>query len=411
MSSPINKSEEFVYKVCRRSFLALWSYANPKGKQGKELCDILVVCDPDVIVISVKEIGVTDSGDMFTDGQRWLRRAITKSATQIYRAERWIKTASHVLRKDGSEGLPLPDVPQRRIHRVAIALGGDRKVPIQFGNFGKGFVHVFDGVAFQVIMSELDTITDFIEYLSAKEEMYQAKVETTFHGGEEDLLALYLHHGRKFPRNYAHLVISDDLWSGFRSRAEYRAKKEADKDSYVWDKLIEVLAEFALEEKMEFGKTLSENEVVLRCLAHEDRFARRLLSVSFKTFLERARAGEVRARVMSSPSGVGYVFFAAPPEQARELRMAELANRCFIARNESRDCITIIGIGLNVKPAKEGFATDLCLLSMPTWTEEDRHHAERMKAELGYFKAPRVSRLASDEYPNSQSPFQKSLTS
>lgn len=401
MSLPINRSEEFVYRVCRRSFLALWSYANPRGKQGKELCDILVVCDPDIVIISVKEIGVTDSGDIAIDWNRWLRRAIGKSVTQVYRAERWIKNAARVIRSDGSDGLPLPDASQRKIHRIAVALGGDGKFPIQFGDFGKGFVHVFDGISFQIIMSELDTITDFIEYLSAKEEIYQAKVETTFHGGEEDLLALYLHHGRKFPMNYDHLVIGDDLWSGFRSKPEYRAKQEADEDSYIWDRLIELLTEFVLEEKMEFGKTLSENEIVLRRLAREDRFARRLLSSSFKKFLELARAGEIRARMTSSPSGVGYVFFAAPPEYNRKLRIAELGTRCFIARNELQDCVTIVGIGLNVKRAKKGFATDLCLLSLPTWTHEDRQHAERMKVELGYFKAPRVSRVSSDEYPQS----------
>ncbi len=228
---------------------------------------------------------------------------------------------------------------------------------------------------------------------------YEAGIETTFHGSEEDLLAFYLHHGRKFPRNYDHWVIGDEFWSGFTRRPEYRAKKEADGDSYIWDRLIEHLAEFVLEGKMEFGKTLSENEIVLRCLAREDRLARRVLSGSFKEFLELARAGKVSARMGSSPSGIGYVFFAAPPDYDRKSRIAELGNRCFIARNELRDCTTIIGIGTNVKRATQGFATDLCLFSAPTWTDKQRQHAERMKAELGFFKAPRVSKLTADEYP------------
>ncbi len=171
MSQPINRSEEFVYQICRRSFLSVWNYANPRGKKNKELCDILVVCDPDIIIFSVKEIGLTDSGDVSIDWKRWLRRAVKSSAKQIYRAERWIKSASHIVRNDGSEGLAIPDAPQRKIHRVAVALGGDGKVPIQFGDFGKGFVHVFDGMSFQIIMREVDTIADFIEYLSAKEEL------------------------------------------------------------------------------------------------------------------------------------------------------------------------------------------------------------------------------------------------
>jgi len=53
---PVNRTEEFVLGVCQNSFLSLWCYNNPRGKKGKELCDILVICAPDVIIISVKEV-------------------------------------------------------------------------------------------------------------------------------------------------------------------------------------------------------------------------------------------------------------------------------------------------------------------------------------------------------------------
>jgi len=49
--APLNRSEAFVLGVCQQSFLSLWCYNNPRSKPGKELCDILVICDPDVIVI------------------------------------------------------------------------------------------------------------------------------------------------------------------------------------------------------------------------------------------------------------------------------------------------------------------------------------------------------------------------
>lgn len=62
MNQLFNDSEQFVYDICRKSFLSLWSYANPLGKNLKELCDTLIVCDPDIIIISVKNIQITDSG-------------------------------------------------------------------------------------------------------------------------------------------------------------------------------------------------------------------------------------------------------------------------------------------------------------------------------------------------------------
>ena len=131
-----NKSEEFVYQACRHSFLSLWSYANPKGKDGhKELCDILVVCDPDIVIVSVKEITFTNSGNISTDLKRWWKRAIESSVKQIYGAERFIQKTSYVIRSDGKLGLPFPKMNERRIHRIAVALGGKSRLPIPFGNF------------------------------------------------------------------------------------------------------------------------------------------------------------------------------------------------------------------------------------------------------------------------------------
>jgi hypothetical protein len=51
----MNKAELLVYRLCRKSFLSLWSYMNPRRKpSGKELCDVIVVCEPDVLIVSVK---------------------------------------------------------------------------------------------------------------------------------------------------------------------------------------------------------------------------------------------------------------------------------------------------------------------------------------------------------------------
>ena len=185
MNQLFNESEQFVHDLCKKSFLSLWSYANPLGKASKELCDVLIVCDPDVIIISVKDIRITDSGNVSTDWNRWRKRAIDTSINQVYGAERWIEKTLHVVRSDGSVGIAFPEKKVRRVHRVAVALGGEGKAPIRFGDFGKGFVHVFDRVSLEVIMGELDTIEDFIQYLSAKEELYHSGREMLFHGGKK----------------------------------------------------------------------------------------------------------------------------------------------------------------------------------------------------------------------------------
>lgn len=43
------------------------SYPNPHGKESKELCDVLVVCSPDIITVSVKDIRASESGNLSVD--------------------------------------------------------------------------------------------------------------------------------------------------------------------------------------------------------------------------------------------------------------------------------------------------------------------------------------------------------
>src|ERR1700726_268298 len=101
-TAPVNKTEEFVLGVCQRSFLSLWCYNNPKGKDNDELCDVLVVCDPFVIIVSVKEIQLKTDEPTQVHHERWTRKAVEASVSQIYGAERWLASAARVIRADGS---------------------------------------------------------------------------------------------------------------------------------------------------------------------------------------------------------------------------------------------------------------------------------------------------------------------
>lgn len=398
----MNKSEDLVSKLCTKSFLSLWSYSNPRGKDSsKELCDILVVCEPDVIVFSVKEINLTNSGDMSVRWLRWRKKAIEDSCKQIYGAERRISESANVITKEGKVGLSFPHVSCRRIHRVAIALGSKGKVPISFGDFGKGFVHVFDEISLNIIMNELDTISDFVKYLIDKESLYSSKVETLFNGGEEDLLALYLQNGRNFPSNYDLIIIHDNLWAVFTKKREYHAKKEADKVSYVWDRLIEILCNDFQKAGLEFGNSLTEVEKVTRVMAQEDRVCRRILGKKFIEFMELASQQKVRSRVVPSPSGILYVLLACPHGEDREYRVAELAERCFVIRGLNSDSTTVIGIATEQYEIGTGFSLDAVYLSKDIWTPEDQTQLEYLQKEFGYFTNHIQTQTHEDEYPNS----------
>ena len=190
-------SEKFVTALCGRAFLRLWTHPNPVGKKGKELCDCLMVCGPHVIVVSVKEIQYRDTGDR-TGWERWHKAAIDESAKQIWGAERWLTSVDQFKRSDGRI-VTLPPKAERTIHRIAVSLGAHGHTPLRWGDFGHGFVHVYDEYSVGAVFWELDTITDFINYLSAAESLFAQGVKPIFAGaGPEDLLALYVRHGADF---------------------------------------------------------------------------------------------------------------------------------------------------------------------------------------------------------------------
>jgi hypothetical protein len=379
----------------------------PQGKdRGKELCDVLVVCDPDIVIFSIKDIGLKKTSDPTVGWERWRKKAVDASCKQIYGAQRWIDSATNVITRDGEKGIAFPDPSRRRIHRVAVALGSEGEVPLTFGDFGKGFVDVFDEWSLDVVMNELDTISDFVKYLADKEDLYARGAMTMFSsGGEEDLLAFYLHQGREFPEEPDFLVLDGDLWSTLTKKPEWKRRKEADKVSYTWDRLIETLYEDFKNRNMlvsdhPFSATsLTDTERILRVMAKEDRFNRRMLSEMLLEFLELAHSRRFRARMVPSLSGVKYVFLAHPLDEDRQHRMAELAGRCFVARGLDPHARIVVGIATERPEPGKGHSLDALFLDKPGWTDEDQRHFEYLQEEFGYFANSRQSRLRGDEYP------------
>lgn len=396
--SPFQHStEQFIFQLCRKTFLSLWSYPNPRASGRKELCDVLVLCDPDVIVISVKDCGLSSTASPELAAQRWYREAIEKSVKQLYGACRWLSRYSgNVIKSDGSLGLPLPPLDRRRVHRISVSLGSAGLIPIPIGDFGKGFVHVLSGDALGILIEQLDTISDFVHYLSAKEALASQVHELMIHG-EENLLAVYLRNDRSFPDGMPS-VIPDGLWGVFSASETFQRKLVADRPSYAWDRLVENWGSQALARELVSDNELSEDEQAFRIMARENRFSRRVLAGAFLEFYEAALAGKLRSRIVPSPQGGAYVFLNARPEDERDERVKELSLRCVVARGKTA-CNPIVGICLNVKPAAQGHCEDICLLEIPEWTPEHAAHADQISTNLGYFANPETSSRRIDEYP------------
>lgn len=392
MSTGKTPSERFVTSLCERAFLRLWTHPNPKGKKGKELCDCLIVCGPHVVIISVKDNKYRETGHT-TGWERWTKAAIDKSISQILGAERWLETIDILERSDGRK-VSLPERSERRYHRIAVALGAHGEVPISWGDSGKGFVHVCDEYSTGALFLALDTITDFVEFLSATEALVNSGVLPLFDGGGiEDLVALYILQGRSFKFDAEEagrpdvLVIHNDLWSGYVASDEVVKMQEEFKDSYIWDRLIDHFANDLLTGGMfdMHSKGVTDNELALITMALQPRMSRAVLGMSLKEFLENRDLASA-ARVVEGYLNVAFVFTLGSSAD-REFRARELALRCLVVRGRFPGVQTVVGIATD-RPGTSsvGYSSDIVYLHMPEWTDKDENDVAGIQKELGYFK-------------------------
>ena len=184
-------------------------------------------------------------------------------------------------------------------------------MPIESRDFGQDLTHIFDETSLAAVMEGCDTVTDFIDYLTAREELYKTASRSGSTAGKRIYSqSSFTGDGNFPPELRGRGRLPGSVWREFTAKSEYRAKKEEDWVSYVWDRIIDHVADEALAGNLEFGGSLSEVEVGLRTMAKEDRFSRRLLAADYVDFLE--RSNEIESRMTVSPSGVAYVFRGRP---------------------------------------------------------------------------------------------------
>jgi hypothetical protein len=112
---------------------------------------------------------------------------------------------------------------------------------------GKGFVHVLEDTTLDVLLGTLDTVKDFMEYLSRKERLITVG-KLGYAASAEDLLAYYLRQfgsdgWRAFalPNGANVICIDEGLWLGYQRNPQRLAQLQADKINYLWARQIERL--------------------------------------------------------------------------------------------------------------------------------------------------------------------------
>ena len=458
----VTPAERYLQRLCDRSFLSLWSYpstfrdqkASGKG-DGKELCDLLGMFGDDVLIFSDKSCSFPETGDTHLDWSRWFRRAVMKSAEQVWGAERWLREDPGRIFLDRACTQPFPlEIPpadRMRVHRIAVAHNvADRCAAFFPGSSGtlmfdssltgedhyqdprtcepfcvgwlhaaRGFVHVLDDASLDILLGARDTITDFLGYLRWKEDLVcTARTRSVIlrYCGEEDLLANYLsvfkngRHGFSLPNNVVDaFFLAEGDWVSFQSSPQRAAQLAADKGSYLWDELIEKFNKNILGGTSYSATTplIADREKIMRFFAREPRVRRRMLADALLRLVEKTKNTYRGTRVVlpSNPGDPHYCFlvlphpFGRPREEYRAVRGNLLEALCFVTKLVFPDALDIIGFatetGLDAAPRSE----DSMYLDARNWNEEMEAHARALQADLGLLTNLTTSKDKVAEFP------------
>jgi hypothetical protein len=445
-------SERYLARVARRSFLSLWSYPHVYRDQGvssdgvgKEVVDLLVVFDEHVILFSDKSCAFPNTGDLQGDWSRWYRRAIKKSADQLWGAERWIGSHPNRLftnsRCEVRLPIPLPAAGRARFHRVVVAndstglrqrhLGGTgtllvtpgivgdqhADLPFAIGNLdpARGYVHVLDETSLSIVLGTLDTVSDFVAYLAKKEALVTSG-RLVVAAGEEDLLGMYLRdlnkddeHDFVVSPGMTHIVVPEGHWQHYLKSPERAAKEKADRISYAWDMIIEKFTHHAVTKTLEHTSTgeLSEQERVYRVMARENRTRRRMLAEALIEKIDNTPSGGLGFRVIlpSSKGDPHYVFVIVgrqpgwTEKEYREKRGAILVDYCKVAKLKFAAATTIIGLATEPGADGPGRSEDVLMLDASQWTDEDKREARELQRRTGWLRSPVMTHTIESEYP------------
>jgi hypothetical protein len=466
-SSGSTGSERALARLARETFLSLWSYPNvvrdePQGKGviGKEIADLLVVFEDDVVLFSDKDCVFPSTGNLDIDWSRWYRNAIEKSAKQLWSAERHIRAHPDRIFIDPKCEIrlpvPLPDLAKMRVHRVVVAHGASQRCKQELGGSGslmivpgiigddhqlprekggrpfsvgnvsasKPFIHILDDTSLDLLLKNLDTVWDFVGYLR-KKEAFISNGRVGMAAGEEALLGLYVarinehdEHDFILPAEMRDkpVALSENRWQHFLTSGERRRKLKADEVSYLWDHLIELFTRHYMagtsHHLTEVESIHYDFEKVLRFFARENRTRRRLLADAIVDMQRTTPPDQRRLRIIP-PMRAGdpywvLVLFPFPEnlnigvkvqyEHYRQVRR-EYLNCCLrVVKLKWPDALDIVGFATESGRDAHG-SEDAAYLDAREWSDEAQEDAKQLQRNLGILVKPNMLQTHVAEYP------------
>lgn len=445
----LNDSEKYLSQLCERSFLSLWCYTNVFRQPGHELCDVLVVVGNDIIIFSDKACQFPNTGDIKLDWGRWFRKAVIKSAAQLWGAENWIRRHPERAFLDDKcrSRLPIPMSPDEhtRFHLVLVAHGASKACKSMHGGSGslmfhsnivgftnhtlpfaigdldrdKSFVHVLDDYTLDLLLNNRDTITDFTSYLRHREEFLRGEIYV-FSSGEEELLTLYMNGlidhakgGFTIPDTadgepFRTIMLKEGCWEEFQDTVGRKRQLEENEISYIWDIIIERLSQHAKAGTHHYVSEggFADSELAIRMMALQTRFERRVLSLTLQEMILTTTDYHVRLRVV--PMGRNNVYFALAlyPREAfdnyeeyRAARRAYIQAVCLVVMKEYPTASCIVGLATETGITTTGRTEDLMLFDRADWNNECLKIAQKAQIEFDILTHAKELPISIKEYP------------
>jgi len=219
--------ETFVNELAENTFLNYWYFPNPHDEQGnkKEICDLLILFKNVCIICQIKNYEFKENHE------RYFRKTVESGADQIQGAERKLFHLNRdIYIQNEKQGLIKFDKEKyNEIIRIVIHLSEG----FQFQHLGRlsksnhQFIHIFGKEDIQYLLFELNTISDFVQYLIAREALVTKIDKIVFAGREKDLLGLYQRIKPSFEdfiensKNKVLLIDGENSWD------EYVKEKES----------------------------------------------------------------------------------------------------------------------------------------------------------------------------------------
>jgi hypothetical protein len=424
-----------------------WTVLNPhhrSGNQKLELCDALVVCGDYVLVFQHKQINLSFDENPSKKWERWTRKAIDGALAQLKGSRKKLSEVNLEIYLDPACNqklhLELPNVNNRKVFYIAVV--GDNKNAAQqlFGQNSDTFIvlsdttdqklsssinaighlpqhfdsieniHIFEERGLNLLLDELDTITDFCDYL-AKRKRFFIEFKSVIAASEAELLWLYFRSygsemGTAFAvgakeNAYDRVFLEEGSWSEFSNLEMWRQKKKDDVTSYLWDRL---LARFTTNYLNNRGKHFrpsgkEKNEGGFRFMAIESRLSRRDLSVRLFDAFEKCPENSIFKTVIFPSDQVGssnvtYIFLQVPfihidsYDRYRHLRSQLLLEHMLAAKIRLPVGSNIVGVAFEPPKHNNSGRTseDMFMVDEDYWTVENLAEARRSSEETGYFK-------------------------